>query len=96
MKMDCSASVSTAAAQPPTLRSLAVKWLWLEQPRSNASRLYAIPGESTDGLIVAPHALIFVSAGAARSKEILDQSRGLLAELCAYRTLLCVTKRPAS
>jgi hypothetical protein len=43
-----------------------------------------------------PHALIFVGAGAARSKEILDQSRGLLAELCAYRTLLCVTKRPAS
>lgn len=43
-------------------------------------------------LSAGPHAMIFVSAGAARSQEIRAQSRQLLTELCAYRSALCLPK----
>lgn len=39
-----------------------------------------------------PHGLIFIGAGALRTREILAQSRDLLAELCAYRSVLCLSK----
>jgi hypothetical protein len=42
-----------------------------------------------------PHALIFVSTGAARKQEILAQSRALLADLCAYSKVLCVPQTAA-
>jgi hypothetical protein len=38
------------------------------------------------------HGLIFVGAGAARTQDILVQSRDLLTDLCAYRSVLCVPK----
>jgi hypothetical protein len=45
-------------------------------------------------LSTGPHGLIFLGAGAAKKQEILAQSRDLLAELCAYRSVLCVPKAP--
>jgi hypothetical protein len=42
-----------------------------------------------------PHGLIFVSAGAARTQAILAQSRDLLAQLCAFRSVLCIQKSSA-
>jgi hypothetical protein len=42
-----------------------------------------------------PHGLIFVSAGATRTQEILAESRDLLAGLCTYRAELCVPKAKA-
>jgi hypothetical protein len=38
-----------------------------------------------------PHGLIFLGAGASRKQEIVAESRALLAELCAYRKVLCVS-----
>lgn len=44
-------------------------------------------------LTTGPHGLIFVSAGAARTQEILAESHALLEQLCAYRGELCVPKK---
>jgi len=43
-------------------------------------------------LSTGPHGLIFLGVGATRKQEILSQSSDLLAALCAYRSVLCVTK----
>jgi hypothetical protein len=37
-----------------------------------------------------PHGLIFLLAGDSKQKEILTESRDLLARLCAYRSVLCL------
>lgn len=47
----------------------------------------------TDGpfmLSTGVHGLIFLGAGVSRTGEILAHSRDLLADLCAYRSVLCV------
>jgi hypothetical protein len=46
-------------------------------------------------LSTGPHGLIFVGVGAARTQDILAQSRELLDALCAYRTVLCLPKTAA-
>jgi hypothetical protein len=46
-------------------------------------------------LSTGPHGLIFLGAGASRRQEILAQSSGLLTDLCAYRSVLCVKKTSA-
>ena len=51
--------------------------------------------QRTDGpfmLSTGVHGLIFLGAGASRTAEIVAQSRDLLADLCAYRSVLCVEK----
>ncbi|HEX4683985.1 MAG TPA: hypothetical protein VH277_14800 [Gemmatimonadaceae bacterium] len=53
---------------------------------------------NTDGpfmLTTGPHALIFLGAGAARKQEILARSRSLMADLCAYRSVLCAAPMAA-
>ncbi|HWH51873.1 MAG TPA: hypothetical protein VN651_10060 [Gemmatimonadaceae bacterium] len=51
--------------------------------------------QQSDGpfmLSTGPHGLIFVGAGKSRTQEILAQSSSLLADLCAYRKVLCLPK----
>ncbi|HXD50058.1 MAG TPA: alpha/beta hydrolase-fold protein [Gemmatimonadaceae bacterium] len=47
-------------------------------------------------LSTGPHGLIFLGAGASRTQEILAQSRSLIADLCAYRSVLCIPKKRAA
>jgi hypothetical protein len=47
-------------------------------------------------LSTGPHGLIFVSVGKAKVQDILAQSHDMLAELCAYRSVLCVPTASAS
>jgi hypothetical protein len=50
-------------------------------------------GDGPFMLSTGPHGLIFLGAGAAKKQEIVAQSSELLAELCAYRSVLCTHKR---
>lgn len=51
-------------------------------------------GDGPFMLSTGPHGLIFLGAGAARTQEIVAQSRDLLAQLCAYREVLCIRPSP--
>jgi len=51
-------------------------------------------GDGPFMLSTGAHGLIFLGAGASRKQEILNESRELLADLCAYRRVLCLSRAP--